>query len=382
MASMKSEIRVQNADFREIRVTFPYNEAFVQRVKSITGRRWHPEEKYWSFPNNIGTLEKILEVFEGEKIYIDPVLQTRFSSITARNKATKQFLYKFEDLRRELISRKYSPKTIKAYVHYNENLLRFAKKSPADVVNEDIKNYLFYLADEKESSASTLNIAINALKFYYGEILKKNFTFEIKRPKKDRKLPAILSGEEISKLLSSVANVKHKAILMLTYSAGLRVGEVVKLKLEDIDAERKLIHVHGAKGRKDRYTLLSEAAVEKLNLYLASYQPEKWLFSGKNEDSHLTIRSVEKIFDNACKGAGITNDVSVHNLRHSFATHLLESGIDLRYIQELLGHKSSKTTEIYTHVSNKDLSRIQSPLDLILKKGDKKWVRHLYQRKV
>jgi len=213
-----------------------------------------------------------------------------------------------------------------------------------------------------------LNIAISALKFYYGGILKKNFAYEIKRPKKDRKLPVVLSREEVFKILSSVVNIKHRAILMITYSAGLRVGEVVRLKVEDIDTERKMIHVRGAKGRKDRYTILSDVAIETLNLYLKSYQPKIWLFHGKNENSHLTVRSVEKIFDNAVKSAGVTKDVSIHSLRHSFATHLLESGVDLRYIQELLGHKSSKTTEIYTHVSNKDLSRIQSPLDLIMKK--------------
>jgi site-specific recombinase XerD len=304
-------------------------------------------------------------LFEGERLDIDPSLKT----IVEKAKPMRDF----EELQRELISRKYSSKTIKAYIHYNEDLLRFAKKSPVDVVEKDVKNYLFYLADEKDSSASTLNIAINALNFYYGEILKKNFAYEIKRPKKDRKLPVVLNKEEVFKILSSVTNVKHRAILMITYSAGLRVSEVVRLKVEDIDTERKLIHVRSAKGRKDRYTLLSEVTAETLNLYLKSYQPKKWLFPGKDENSHLTVRSAEKIFDNAVRGAGITKDVSVHSLRHSFATHLLESGVDLRYIQELLGHKSSKTTEIYTHVSNKNLSRIQSPLDLIMKKEAKNY---------
>ncbi len=197
-------------------------------------------------------------------------------------------------------------------------------------------------------------------------MLKKNFVFAIKRPKKDRKLPAVLSREEISKLLSSIANVKHKAILMLTYSAGLRVSEVVKLKLEDIDTERKLIHIRGAKGRKDRYTILSDVAMNTLKLYIESYHPENWLFPSKEDNSYITVRTVQRIFEDACNKAEIKKDVTVHSLRHSFATHLLESGIDLRYIQELLGHKSSKTTEIYTHVSNRDLGKIQSPLDCIL----------------
>lgn len=153
---------------------------------------------------------------------------------------------------------------------------------------------------------------------------------------------------------------------MLIYSAGLRVSEVVKLKPEDIDTERGLIHIKGAKGRKDRYTILSDTTMETLGLYMNANNPEKWLFPGQKADSHITTRTVQKIFEDTVEQVGIRKGVSVHSLRHSFATHLLESGVDLRYIQELLGHKSSKTTEIYTHVSNKDLSKIKSPLDSIL----------------
>jgi site-specific recombinase XerD len=196
-------------------------------------------------------------------------------------------------------------------------------------------------------------------------MLKKKFVYEVKRPRKDKKLPAVLSKEEVAKILDSVDNIKHKAVLMLTYSAGLRVGEVVRLKPEDIDGKRMLIHIKGAKGRKDRYTLLSRTALEILRQYWRKYKPEKWLFGGAKEGRHLSIRSVDKIFRNACDKDGINKDVSVHTLRHSFATHLLEGGTDLRYIQELLGHVHSKTTEIYTHVSTKSISKIQSPLDTL-----------------
>ncbi|MBM3212642.1 integrase, partial [Candidatus Poribacteria bacterium] len=225
--------------------------------------------------------------------------------------------------------------------------------------------YLLYLVEEKEAATSTLNQAINALKFYYGTMLKKKFLYEIKRPRKDKKLPVVLSKEEAAKILSSVENIKHKAILMLVYSAGLRVGEVVRLKPEDIDSKRMLIHVRGSKGRKDRYTLLSEKALNILREYWRKYKPAKWLFEGAKEGRYLSIRSVDKIFRNACDKAGIKKDVSVHTLRHSFATHLLEGGTDLRYIQELLGHAHSKTTEIYTHVSTKSLGKITSPLDTL-----------------
>ncbi len=153
---------------------------------------------------------------------------------------------------------------------------------------------------------------------------------------------------------------------MLTYSGGLRVSEAVNLRLEDIDTERKLIYIKGAKGRKDRFTLLSDTTLKTIRIYIEFYKPEVWLFPSIDKKSHITTRTAERVFEQACEKAGIAKGVSIHSLRHSFATHLLESGVDLRYIQELLGHKSSKTTEIYTHVSNKDLSKIKNTLDFII----------------
>jgi len=333
-------------DEGRIKISFPYNPDYIVKIKTLEDYRWHPEEKCWSVPYY--EFENFLSVFDGEKLDIDPSVW-------------------LDEVEMELTARKYSPKTIKLYLYHNREFLRFSKKNPHEVSNENIRNYLYHLANDKGASTSTLNAAINALKFYYGEVLKKRFAYEIKRPKKDKKLPVVLSQEEVSRILSSVTNIKHSSILMLIYSAGLRVSEVVKLKPEDIDAERKLIHIRGAKGRRDRYTMLSDVAIKTLSLYLKTYQPEKWLFPGQKEGLHITTRTVQRIFEDAIEKADIDKEVSVHSLRHSFATHLLESGVDLRYIQELLGHKNSKTTEIYTHVSNKDLSKIKSPLDLIMK---------------
>jgi site-specific recombinase XerD len=285
-------------------------------------------------------------------IEIDPILQSKAEHP--------------EDLRKELIIRRYSPKTVKSYIRYNEGFLKFAKKMVNEVTNEDVKDYLVFLAEEKGVSTSSLNIAISALKFYYGEVRKQSFIYEIKRPKKDKKLPIVLSRDEVSRILSVVTNLKHKTILMITYSSGMRVSEVAKLRAEDIDMNRKLIHVRAAKGRKDRYTILSRVALDIVREYLKEYGQSKWLFPGQDREKHITTRTIEKIFSAACTQANILKDVSVHSLRHSFATHLLEGGVDLRYIQEILGHKSSKTTEIYTHVSNKDLSRIKSPLEDIM----------------
>ena len=361
-------------------MAFRYSPEFVEKIKTIPNHRWHPAEKYWGFLNRNGTLEKILKTFEGEEIQIDPSLQTQLPHpITASTttpplslrgtKSRGNLSQNFDDLKRELLSRKYSYKTVKGYLYYNRDFLNFIRKEPSGINDSDIKDYLLYLAEEKQAATSTLNQAINALKFYYGSMLKKKFLYEIKRPRKDKKLPVVLSKEEVAKILSSVDNLKHKAILMLVYSAGLRVGEVVKLKPEDIDSKRMLIHIKGAKGRKDRYTLLSETALETLRQYWKKYKPEKWLFEGVRDGRYLSTRTVQAIFEQAKDKASITKDVSVHSLRHSFATHLLEGGTDLRYIQELLGHASSKTTEIYTHVSSKSLGKIKSPLDTLNLKG-------------
>jgi site-specific recombinase XerD len=298
-----------------------------------------------------------------------PIFQQKQPQNLTHN-ASRITHHEFEDLRRELISRKYSYKTVKGYIYYNNDFLNFVNKKPSEINDSDIKDYLLYLAEKKQSATSTLNQAINALKFYYGAMRKKKFIYEVKRPRKDKKLPVVLSKEEVAKILNAVDNIKHKAILMIAYSSGLRVSEVAKLKAEDIDSKRMLIYIKGSKGRKDRYTLLSETVLETLRSYWRKYRPQKWLFEGARKDRYITTRTVDKIMEHACTKAGINKDVSVHTLRHSFATHLLESGTDLRYIQELLGHAHSKTTEIYTHVSTKSLGKIKSPLDsLELKKG-------------
>lgn len=244
-------------------------------------------------------------------------------------------------------------------------------RHPREVKENDIRGYLLHLIEDKEFTASTVNQVFgkaihsdNALRYLYVDLYKMPFTIgSIPRPRKEKKLPVVLDQSEALKVFDAVDNRKHKTILMLVYSAGLRVGEVVKLKIEDIDSNRKLIHLHGAKGKKDRYTLLSDVVLDSLREYYKMYKPKEYLFEGAEGRKHLSERSVQNVFERAVKAAGIRKHVTVHSLRHSFATHLLESGVDLRYIQELLGHESSKTTEIYTHVSRKSLGKIISPLD-------------------
>jgi site-specific recombinase XerD len=267
-----------------------------------------------------------------------------------------------EKLETELHARKYSPKTIRAYLHYNRALCRTLQKGPEDIEPEDIKVYLGYLDKTLDLSASSVNLAISSLKFFYDTILKKGMV-PSHRPRHDKRLPAILSGQEINQLLTGEQNPKHRLLLMLAYSSGLRVSEVVALKKAHIDLSRKSIFVQAGKGRKDRYTLLSDRAARFIQDYCTLYSIDEWLFPGLSSKQHLSIRSAQKIFDKALAKALIEKQVSIHGLRHAFATHLLENGTDIKYIQELLGHASIRTTERYTHVARRHILRIQSPLD-------------------
>jgi site-specific recombinase XerD len=186
----------------------------------------------------------------------------------------------------------------------------------------------------------------------------------LSRPKREARLPIVLSHEELHRLLGALGNLKHLLIVMISYSAGLRVSEVVRLRTEDVDRDRRMIHVRGGKGGKDRYTVLADTTLPFLDAYHSAGNTAGWLFPGGRSEAHLTARSVQKVVERAARKAGIGKRVTPHVLRHSFATHLLENGTDIRFIQELLGHASLRTTEIYTHVSSRDLQRIRSPLDL------------------
>jgi site-specific recombinase XerD len=268
-----------------------------------------------------------------------------------------------EKLITELRSRKYSPKTAASYLHYNRTFCRTMLKKPEDITAEDITTYLAYLDKKRDLSASSMNLAISALKFFYHAVFKKNIVREQRRPRHDERLPQVLSGSEIGRLLDTEKNPKHRLLLMLTYSSGLRASEVVALKREHIDLTRKAILIRSGKGRRDRYTLLADRAAQFIGDYCAIHHIEGWLFPGISGKSHLSIRSAQNIFDKALRNAGIRKAISIHSLRHTFATHLLESGTDIKYIQELLGHVSLRTTQRYTHVARRSLLRIQSPLD-------------------
>jgi integrase/recombinase XerD len=273
-----------------------------------------------------------------------------------------------ETLIQRLKLKRYSQHTIKSYEHHLQNFFRyFAGRDVRQISDEEINRYIAGLIETKNISASYQNQIINALKLYYYEMLDvsdRDWT-RVPRPHEGRKLPLVLSESEVKRILDAVTNVKHKMILSLIYSAGLRVSEAVNLRVKDIDSQRMMLTVRAGKGNKDRQTMLSKRALEMLREYYKSYHPCDWLFEGVYGERY-SVRSVQIIFHRARRRAGITKDATVHTLRHSFATHLLENGTDLRYIQELLGHRNSKTTEIYTHVSRLQISKITSPLDRLI----------------
>jgi site-specific recombinase XerD len=230
----------------------------------------------------------------------------------------------------------------------------------------EIREYLHHLIQEKKACQSSISQAYSALKFFYETTLKRDWNgFRIPRVKMGKKLPVVLSLQEIQAIFSAVGNLKHRAVLMTIYSAGLRLSEVVHLKVSDVDSQRMTIRVQQGKGQKDRYTLLGQRTLDILRDYWKEYRPSGWLFAGKTESEPLSVSSVQKVFEKALLRAGIKKPASVHTLRHSFATHLLEAGTDLFHIQHLLGHTSLKTTAVYLHLSRKGMGDLASPVDLL-----------------
>jgi len=268
-------------------------------------------------------------------------------------------------LETEMRAAKYSRQTRNHYLYYNRFLCHNLQKYPEEIQSEDIKQFLAAVEKGRDYSAATLNLALSAIKFFYARVLPKDIIKEQHRPRKDKRLPVVLSKSEIIKIFMAETNFKHRLLLMMVYASGLRVEEVVSLKRRDIDISRKMINIRSGKGRKDRCTLISETVINALEEYYLRYEVTDWLFSGAKPGKHLVIRTAQHIFEHALKKAKIEKAASLHSLRHSFATHLLEGGTDIRYIQELLGHASLMTTERYTHVARRKTLSIISPLDTI-----------------
>jgi integrase/recombinase XerD len=257
----------------------------------------------------------------------------------------------------------YSQRTIHAYLQCIIQLSSFYNKPPDALTDEEIRKYYHYQIVDKRLSKPWLNQSISALKLLYTDILEREWNYlTIPRPRQEKKLPQVLSMDEVRDVLTVLSNLKHRAVLTTVYSAGLRVSEVVALKPADIDSHRMLIRVVQSKGNKDRYTVLSTVALELLREYWKKFRPKEWLFETKPNVA-MSTRTVEIIFKNALSKTKIQKKVGVHCLRHSFATHLMEQGTALPVIQQLLGHRSLKTTSIYLHVQQYSIHTVGSPLD-------------------
>jgi integrase/recombinase XerD len=268
----------------------------------------------------------------------------------------------FTEIKQKLRYKRYSPNTIRTYISCLEQFNRFIKSEKLQINEPVIYQYLMGLV-AKGYSRSSQNQHINAIKFYLEKVLKqKQKSYYIERPLKKRMLPTVLSEQEIQLIFSNIKNLKHKAILSLIYSSGIRIGEALNLTINDLDSDRMLISIRRGKGEKDRMVPMASNVLKLLRVYYKEYKPVNYLFNG-NDNSPYSATSVRNVLKRAVYKSYIKKNVTPHTLRHSYATHLLEKGTDLRYIQVILGHSSVKTTEIYTHVSTKNLQAIKSPIE-------------------
>ncbi|WP_207429796.1 site-specific tyrosine recombinase/integron integrase [Pedobacter sp. SYSU D00535] len=359
------EVLVVKTASRRLKVLFSSFPKLQKYLKELPYSSWDPTNKWWALPYSPSVLNDLKALIEAENknfLYEEeatPEGKPRRSPATIPNyrSTPEEYLDKLKELR-------YSSATIKTYRNAFEEFINYYHQLEIDRIDEKkIIAYLRYLVMERMVSTSYQNQAINAIKFYYERVLGgQRKLYHIDRPKKEKTLPTVLSSEEVGKLLQHTYNLKHRAMLITCYSGGLRVSELLNLKVSDIDGQRKQIRVSQSKGKKDRYTLLADKTLQVLRQYVKENKPKEWLFEGYSGEQY-SARSLQIILKKSLKAAGITKPATMHTLRHSFATHLLENGTDLRYIQTLLGHESSKTTEIYTHVTTRGFDQIRNPLD-------------------
>lgn len=330
-----------------IGIIFEKNQELIRRIKLITHARWSQQKKLWHIPD---TTEN----------------RTRFKIVQiADTLPSQEGQEQLKQFARWLSAKRYSPNTIKTYSDALKSFLVYYRtKDICEITNADVLDFNNDYIIKRKLSASYQNQVTNAIKLYFRTLRETKIKVEkIYRPKKSKLLPNVLSKEEIKMILEAHSNIKHKTMLCLIYSCGLRRSELLQLKPQDIDSKRNIVIIRQSKGKKDRITPLSTKILDLLRKYYKEFHPKKWLFEGQIAEQPYSEQSLQSVLKTALKKAQINKPVTLHWLRHSYATHLLESGTDLRYIQELLGHNSSKTTEIYTHVSTKSLQQIKSPFD-------------------
>ncbi len=330
---------------KRIAVYFEKDATLIARIKKMDDARWSQTIKAWHVPDNDENRKRFK---------IDPVIQL-----------TEEQVSKIAEFTRWLKSKRYSDSTIKTYTEALKSFLKFNDTKPIEeITNNDVIKYNNEFILKHHLSASYQNQVVNSIKLFFRTVEQRSINIElIHRPRKEHLLPNVLSKEEVKDVLHALTNIKHRTMLSLIYSCGLRRSELLNLRSEHIDSKRNLIIIKQSKGKKDRIVPLSEKTLKMLRDYYTIYKPSTWLFEGQIANEQYDERSLSNVLKQAVAKTKITKPVTLHWLRHSYATHLLEAGTDLRYIQEILGHKSSKTTEIYTHVSTKSLQNIKSPFD-------------------
>lgn len=388
MTQIKLYIGIHNNKER-LFAAFKYNAAVNKLIQTISGAKWSQTKKQWHFDVNKQTAALIKQKTKGiatldTSVLRQQLLKRRQIVSIKTNKPVKRSkplaplssktigAYSITDNNLEQLSllvktlqlKAYSQNTIALYRSEVLSLMRLLQNRNIESLTQNqIKSYLLWLLQTKHYSDAKIHTAINALKFYFEQVLHKpKMFFEIPRPKKPFKLPAVHSQNEVKKIITAVKNTKHITMLMAGYSGGLRISEIVNLKIKDIDSERMVINIRNAKGKKDRQVSLSPLLLKQLRIYYKEYHPKNYVFEGADGGMYA-VRSLQQVFKAAKAIAGNNKTGVIHSLRHSFATHLLEQGTDIKIIQELLGHNSLRTTEKYTHVSKKLISKIESPLD-------------------
>jgi len=381
-----------------IGIYFSIKDDLNAHVKKMTGVRWSQTNKCWYVPLNAEAYKQLLHLFKGKtnldtsalKEYLEKRKQVTASFTPPSKKLirtspaasvvwklSKENLTALEKLVEQLKLKAYSISTVRTYRNEFMQLLQLLKNKPVeDLTPDDLKRYMVYAMEKQGIKENTAHSRLNALKFYFEQVLgREKFFWEIPRPKKPLLLPKVLSEGELSRLFNAAGYLKHKAILFTAYSAGLRVSELIRLQWKHIDRQRGQILIQQAKGKKDRYVILSPILEDILISYYkkSGKKPLKYVFESTTAGAPYSIRSAQAVFQQAKVKAGIKKEIGFHSLRHSFATHLLEKGTDVKYIQELLGHFSIKTTTRYLHVAREKLVVIESPLDQLWKQGGIDW---------
>jgi integrase/recombinase XerD len=357
------QIRTERAKHKGksvIKLIFDIDAKLTAFVRQIEGARWSQTMHCWHIPDTPQSIKVLGEKF-GNVISDDTISDMRQPKHTNCTSEYDPLLLRFSNYMKE---RRYSERTIEHYTERLRIFFNFCNKDFLEINNEDVDNFNHNYILRNNLSATYQSQFVSALKLFYEKVpRKKLFIEQLERPKHGIFVPQVLSKEDVASIINATNNLKHKAMISLIYSCGLRRNELLNMKIADIDSKRNLISIRHAKGNKDRLVPLSPKILEMLREYYKQYKPVTWLFEGRFPDTPYTGISLHNVFTGALKKTGIKGQFSLHTLRHCFATHLLENGVNLRYIQELLGHRYMKTTEIYMHVSAKNIQDIKSPFD-------------------